>query len=163
MRSDQDSIKNSLTAACLPVRQGFTIIELLIAMLISALVLNSAFLFALSTAGAQKRAAVLSNTFQETAASLELMAQEIRASSAISPSSTDIKLVLISGPDLIAYEFQAGKIKRTKNASGQYITSDGSLDSLRFYYPPAGTVSIEIKPSVMRTAISAEAFCRHPL
>lgn len=159
MPSDQDSIKKGLPTG----RQAFTLVELLITLTISALVLNCAFLLAFGTLSAQKRTAIISKNFQEAAASLKLITKETKAASAISPSSTDTKLVLVSGPDLITYEFLSGKIKRSKNSSGQYITTDGSLYEAVFAYPSHGTVRIEISPVHIKLAITTEAFCRNAI
>ena len=142
-------------------KNGFTLVELLIALIISALIINSAFLFAFGMLAAQKRAAVFSRNFQEAAASLGLMTKEIRASNSISPSSTDTKLLLLSGPDLITYEFLSGKIKRSKNTSGQYITADGSLEKTVFYYPSPKIVRIEISPANTKRTMTAEVCCRN--
>ena len=141
-------------------KQGFTLVELLIALMISALVLNSAFLFAFGALSAKKKTAAFSNNFQEAASSLGLMIKEIRASESISPSSTDTKLLLLCGPDLITFEFLSGKIKRSKNASGQYITTDDSLDKTVFFYPSPGTARIEISPGNTKFVITTEAHCR---
>jgi prepilin-type N-terminal cleavage/methylation domain-containing protein len=162
MRSGPGLIKNSLLDRG-SGRRAFTLVELLIAMLISALVLNSALLLAFRTMNSQKTAAELSKNFQEAAEVLGLMTKEIRAADAISPSSTGLKAVLISGPDLITYEFLSGKIKRSKNASGQYITTDGALDLARFGYPFPGTAYVEIKPAGISSVLTAEAFCRNSL
>ncbi|MFA5105049.1 MAG: prepilin-type N-terminal cleavage/methylation domain-containing protein [Candidatus Margulisiibacteriota bacterium] len=150
MRSDHGLNKN-----------GFTLAELLIALIISALVLNSAFLFAFGALGSQKKAAILLRNFQEASSSLGLITKDIRAASAISPSSTDTKLLLFSGADLITYEFVSGKIKRSKNMSGQYITADGSLYKTAFSYPLPDTARIEIRPKNTSLTITAEACCRN--
>ena len=150
MRSRQDLNKN-----------GFTLVELLIALIISAMVLNSAFLFAFGALGTQKRALTFSSNFQEALSTLGLMTKEIRASNLISPSSTDKKLLLFSGPDLITYEFLSGKIKRSRNASGQYITADGSLEKAAFFYPSPKSVRIEICPANTTLTMTAETYCRN--
>lgn len=152
MRSGPGSIKN-----------GFTLIELLIAMLVSGMVLNSAMLLAFGMMNSHKRAAGLSKNFQEASAAQGLILKEARAADAISPSSTLHKAILISGPDIITYEFLAGKIKRSKNASGQYITTEGALDEARFKYPLPGTMSVEIKPAGLSLVLTSEAFCRNLL
>lgn len=145
------------------IKRGFTLIELLIAMLVSALVLNSAMLLAFGMMNSQKKTAGLSKNFQEASSIQGLILKEVRAADAISPSSTLHKAVLISGPDIITYEFLAGKIKRSKNASGQYITTEGALDKAEFKYPLPGTISVEIKPAGLSLVLTAEALCRNAL
>lgn len=143
------------------IKKGFTLVELLLALMVSALVLNSAFLLAFGTLHTQKRTAVFSKNYQEAAALLGLMTKEIRAANAISPSSTGSKLVLVSGPDLITYEFLSQKIKRSKNLSGQYMTGDGTLKKTAFSYPAPGIVRIEACSADTNYVFTSEALCRN--
>lgn len=144
-------------------KKGFTIIELLIAMMISSLIMADAFFFVLTIMRTRERSLSLSNNFQEIMSSFSLMEREIRAAETISPSSTDKKLLLLFGSDTITYEFLSGKLKRSKNSSGQYITTDGTIDKTVFSYVSGSNVLIEMTPGKTRIPVTLEVCCRKAL
>ncbi len=142
-------------------KKGFTLVELIAAAMISSVILQATLVFALGAMRSGNMSAGLSKNIRESSATLGIITKEVRAANAISPSSTASKLILVSGSDLFIFEFTAGKIKRSKNASGQFITTDGALEYAEFLYPECGLVRLSIKPSGIGTPLTSEVFCRN--
>lgn len=137
-------------------KKAFTIIEALISFSISIFILSCIISFAFKMSKTEKINSILTSNYTESLQALTLIAKEIRQANSISSSSTQNKLILLVGTETICYEFLSGKIKRTKNSFGQFITNDSAIKSLKFSYPKNELVKIEIMPQNSTAVITNE-------
>jgi len=142
-------------------KKAFTIIELLIGICISGIILIPAFHILSSALLAIKIAARSSAGFQHAQWAMTTITSDIRAADCINPASTEKRLVISSGPDIILYEFTSGKIKRSVNSYGQYITPDGAIKELAFSYPFEGSVLTKIYQSNPTNCFTGESTCKN--
>jgi prepilin-type N-terminal cleavage/methylation domain-containing protein len=123
---------------------GFTLVEMLISLTVLFIALGAIF-YALS---AELR------LWDRTAASVEkqqvlhLLLSRInldaRSASEILPASGPRALSLRVGGDTIDYTLSEGKVKRTKNRSAAYLTTEEEIKEFSFSYPTANLIVIKI-------------------
>ncbi len=142
-------------------KKNFTIIELLIGICISGIILIPAFHILSSALLAVKTAARNSSNFQHAQSAMTTITSDIRGADCINPASTDKRLVISSGPDIILYELGSGKIKRSVNSYGQYITPDGAIKDMKFSYPFDRSVKTEIYPNASTDRFTGESTCKN--
>jgi len=142
-------------------KKGFTVIEMLIGICISGIILIPAFHILSSALLAIKIAARNSSNFQHAQSAITMIANDIRAADCINPASTEKTLVISSGPDIILYDLASGKIKRSVNSYGQYITPDGVIKDLKFSYPFDRAVQTEICPNGSVDRFTGESTCKN--
>ena len=141
--------------------RAFTLIELLVGICLAGMILALSFQMLSSVLSSGRTIAKSTKGFQATQSALNTITSDIKASNGISPASTEIKLVLVSGVDMITYEFIGKKIKRSVNSYGQYITDDNILKTFRFSYPFSGTALIESLPAGSALPFTSESVCRN--
>lgn len=142
-------------------RKSFTVMELLIWICISGILLIPSFHILSSVLSAVKTAGRNSSNFQHAQSAMTAIKNDIRTADGINPASTDKRLIISSGPDIILYEFASGKIKRSVNSYGQYITPDGTIKDLKFFYPFDKAVQTKICPNGSMDRFTGESTCKN--
>jgi hypothetical protein len=84
---------------------------------------------------------------------MERMVAEVRSAREIMSSSDNNILLLNYFPNVIAYDFDKGKVRRRKNQNVSYLTNEGEVKGLTFDYKAPQTVQIliEVKEGVFMT------------
>ncbi len=142
-------------------KKSFTLIEIIISMMIFSIILSSLIGFLLKTKKIHITNSAAINNFLESSLTADFLSREIKSCNLVSSSSTQNKLILIKGADIITYENIGNKIKRNKNTFGQYLTNDGVIDKVSFSYPKDNVVRIEILPVLSPAIITMECFLRN--
>ena len=125
-------------------RKGFTIIELAIALSLSAVVMLaiayslSVFLRALDKINADVEINQVSSMI------LGRISFDVRSSDGIAPFSTSKQLVLKVGPESVVYDQSKSKIRRQKSGYAAYLTAGENIGELSFGYPKEGLVKISL-------------------
>lgn len=120
--------------------KAFTLVELLISMVLISIVTAAVFYFSLSSLK-------LSGRINDTAASLQItrsiisrISSDIIQSSGAGAGSTSRLLILGD----ISYEFRDGKVRRQEGSDVYYMTTEGEIMQLQFYYSSNNLIKIEI-------------------
>lgn len=125
-------------------RRGFTLIELIIALALTATML-AAITFAFGQSlRTWKKVARESEKAQIENIVLERICRDLRAASAIQTNSSSREIDLKVGGETINYAWQDLKIKKKRGSSVTYLTSERDTDPLSFFYPSAGVVGVRI-------------------
>ncbi len=142
-------------------RRGFSLIELMISISLSSTVIILATSFIFFLRSHERKFDHNISCTQNIFSAANVMSKEIRQADDINTSSSSNRLIIHIDPDTIIYELSAGKIKRTKNSSAQYITEDDSVGSMIFSYPAHDSVSFSIKPEAANICLTEEFHCRN--
>ncbi|MCX5749615.1 MAG: hypothetical protein NTZ10_05175 [Candidatus Saganbacteria bacterium] len=141
--------------------KGFTLIELITAASLSFVVVSSLFYFLLPLLGWQRSAHNMENGLHSCLSAIQTMSAEIRSSKGVSSLSTKDRLIITFDTYTISFDLAAGKVRRTKGATSQYLTADGSITGLQFFYPAPHRVILNLQPSFLRYSLTSEACCRN--
>lgn len=125
-------------------RSAFTLIELLIAMALSAAALSVLFVFVLTLLRSEDKLFLRLDSLEGARSSLFRMTLDVRDSKGISPGSSGERLVLSAGSGTVSYDLHSGKVRREVNGSSSYLTEEGRVCSLRFSYLNEKLIKIEI-------------------
>jgi prepilin-type N-terminal cleavage/methylation domain-containing protein len=129
------------------LRRGFSLVELIVSLSIFAL-LSVSVLYVFGTKlNLSKKITGASQKQQLVNAVLTRISQDIRAASAIYPSSNAEKLLLSVEADSIEYSFINEKIRRKKNDYSAYLTDTGELKAPSFAYPFSRMVEVHLEGS----------------
>ena len=125
-------------------KKGFTLVELIIAISLSALVMVMVS-YSLS---------VFLRTWDKISAEVEMnqisslvlsrISFEIRSSKGIAASSNATDLVLDTDSGPITYDQNKSKVRRKKNKYSAYLTAGENIGTLSFEYPKTGLVKINL-------------------
>ncbi|MBU2579507.1 type II secretion system GspH family protein [Patescibacteria group bacterium] len=117
-------------------KNGFTLVELLVAMATFSLIMLSVSTISISVIKTQRRVFVMQNVQESAGYILETMNKEIRASEIISASGDGlISLSIInSNGDSIDYQFSSDKIQRRVNAGVWQDLSPSDLEVVGGFY-----------------------------
>lgn len=140
---------------------GFTLIELLISIPLYLLILLSVISLLLSAINVHKVIFKKSASLLDAVSVMNTITGEIRQSKQIDPLSSTNKLIVDFDTYIISYDYNNGKIRRTKNTSSQYLSADGNINSLLFSYPSAKIVKFEIKPCNSVCILTSEVLVRN--
>jgi len=121
---------------------SFTLIELLVSISLISIVCITLFYFLYSSVGLMNRTLEVERSAQVVRSVAGRMSGDIVQSGGISPGSGSKRLVIGD----ISYEYVEGKIRRTQGADTYFMTTDGEIRSLEFYYPTNKQVKIAITP-----------------
>lgn len=127
------------------MNKGFTLIELLIALSLSAILLGASFYFLSTTLKSVSKVQKEIERFRSSQIVLQRITREVRGAKSILSTSNQNRLVLNCSPDIITYDFKDDKVRRIKNLSGSYLTTENQIQRLSFSYPAANLVEIQIK------------------
>lgn len=143
------------------MKKGFTLIELIVAVTLSAIVLSSLFGFLFPFLKWHGTSSAKLGNLASVLSAIDTISREIRSSKGISPLSNKDRIILIFDSYTISFDLNAGKIRRIKGGSSQYLTPDSSADSLLFTYSDRGYASFLVAPTSINLSLSCEAFCRN--
>lgn len=136
-------------------RQGFTLIEMIVALTLSVLVL-SAGTFMLSSylrTYHKLNAALEKNQVKQF--TLNKIISDIQFAEGINKSSGPDLLILNLKDDTLRYDYFNQKVRRRASKSTAYLTEPGEISSLSFSYPKPGLVTISLDK------IITGAYCRN--
>ena len=135
------------------IRRGFSLVELIVALSIFAM-LSASILYVFGTElKIAKKIAAASQKRQLVNAVMARISQDIRAASAILPSSIPSKLLLSIEADSIEYSVVNQKVRRKKNGYSAYLTDKGELMSLSFVYPLNKLVEVNLDGAKTKYAL----------
>lgn len=112
------------------MKKGFTLIEILIAAGLSAIIAAAGFYLLSNYTKVSELTNKSAARQQISGMVLDKLTEDTQNSQGISPSSTATRLILLYPKEALAWEYKEGKIKR-KN---QYLTDAGDVNSLSFKY-----------------------------
>jgi hypothetical protein len=122
--------------------KAFTLIELLIAAVMASMLSITIFYFAFSSIRLMYRAVDTSKSDQTARFIAGRISPDIIQSGGAGEGSNMSRLVLGN----ISYEFREGKVRREEGSDVYYLTVEGEIRGLRFSYPSAKLVKVEITP-----------------
>ena len=123
------------------MRRGFTLVELLIALTLLAMLLGGSLCALGGGLRNWRKIGGRAATLQIENIVAERLCGDVRGS-AIMTGSTSTELFLRLGPDTVSYKLEAGKVRRQKGGSSASWTSEGEIKALTFAYPAANQVLI---------------------
>ncbi|MFA4967689.1 MAG: prepilin-type N-terminal cleavage/methylation domain-containing protein [Candidatus Margulisiibacteriota bacterium] len=135
-------------------RSGFTLIEILVALSLAAIVFLAGFMLLSSYLKTYKILSADIERLQIRQFVLTRIVKEVRSADSIK-NSTPACLTIKNGTSVISYELIGGKVRRKKDSTSAYLTEAGQVNKLAFSYPGAGLVMIEVDDS------KTGAFCRN--
>lgn len=124
------------------MKRGFTLVEVLIAAALSAVLLSSMFISAFSLIRSWKIADRAMDALDSGRYSLFKIISDTRNSRGIRTSSSGSNLVLDFGPDTVSYDMKDDKVRRRTNGASAYLTEAGRVSFLNFSYPSPKLVVI---------------------
>jgi prepilin-type N-terminal cleavage/methylation domain-containing protein len=133
--------------------RGFTLVELIVALSLFAMLLGGIFYAWGVELNFWKRAVASVEKQQVANMVLARIVRDIRNAGELLPASDDHQLLLKIGSDTIEYSLVNQKIRRKKNSYSAYLTSEGELKALSFAYPDARLVEIKVEGFTTRTAL----------
>lgn len=122
--------------------KAFTLIELLVATAMASAICVTIFYFAFSSIRSMSRAMDLSGSQQTVRFVAGRISSDIMQSSGAGTGSAPGKLVLGN----INYEYMNGKVRREEGSDVYYLTTEGEINALKFSYPSAKLIKLEITP-----------------
>lgn len=136
-------------------RQGFTLVELIVALTLSVLVLTAGTFMLSNYLRTFKKlsAAVEKNQVKQFA--LNKLTSDIQFAESINKNSGPALLVLTLKDDILRYDFFSQKVRRRTNKSTAYLSGPGEISSLSFTYPRPGLVLITLDNA------QTGAYCRN--
>ncbi|NQU17673.1 MAG: prepilin-type N-terminal cleavage/methylation domain-containing protein [Candidatus Saganbacteria bacterium] len=111
-------------------KQGFTLIEILIATSLSVVIITAGFYLLSSHTKLSSQINKKVAEQQISSNIIDIITKDIQNAQSVSSSSTTTKLILNYPAGIMAYEYKNGKVKR-KN---RYLTDAGDVSSLAFKY-----------------------------
>jgi len=142
------------------MRRAFTLIEVLIASSIAALIaLVVAFSFgsALRAFTAQERAI---DRVESARVSFIRIIYDVRRSSGILPDSNCSRLSLSLDGRTVSFDLANGKVRRRVDGSSSYLTEEGRISDLQFFYPLPNLAGIQLMTADGRV-FTSEAYVRN--
>jgi len=134
-------------------KQGFTLVELMIALSLSAVLLAGIF-FSFGQGIRNWRIIVKSaSNLQIENLIAERITSDIRAASEISAGSSSEEVVLKNEIETIGYKLVDRKVRRKKGTSISYLTSEDEVRKLFFAYPAAGVVEVKLDDFAWKAAV----------
>jgi len=143
------------------MKKGFTLIELIVAVSLSVIVMASLFSFLFALLKWRDMSTGKLRGLNTVRSAMQTMSREIKASKGISPVSDKDRIIIIFDTYTISFDLNAGKIRRIKGGSTQYLTPDSSVSSLLFSYQDPERASFSIRPDMAGQLLSGEAFSRN--
>lgn len=137
-------------------QKGFTLVELLIALALTAVLMFALFSFVFSAIKTVNLISTQDKRDQAIRFVESRIFSDFAQSSGWLTGSTSSKLVLSTA----TYDFNSGKVRRQSGNDSYYLTTEGELNSLRFFYPSQKLVGIELAGSRGR-AFTVEAYARN--
>ena len=122
-------------------RRAFTLVELIIVMTVLVSFMGAAF-FSLGQVRRSWSLAAYQHEQQHIIYTVaERITADIRAASLPLPSSSQ-EAKLQVGADIISYRIANQKVRREKNGTAAYLTSENEIETLTFSYPSAGSIQV---------------------
>jgi prepilin-type N-terminal cleavage/methylation domain-containing protein len=122
--------------------KAFTLIEMLIATAMISVISITLFYFALSTTRLISRASDLAKSMQSVRFIACRISSDIMQSGGAGIGSNPSKLIIGN----ITYEFRDGKVRREEGSDVYYLTIEGEIKGLKFFYPSSKLIGVEITP-----------------
>lgn len=123
--------------------RAFTLIELLVAISLISAITVAMFYFSLSSIKLVNRALADAKSLQVTRFIMARISSDYASGSGAGSGSGPLRLVIGN----ISYEFRDNKLRRQEGSDSYYMTVEGEIKGLRFYYPSQKMVRIEIIPN----------------
>jgi prepilin-type N-terminal cleavage/methylation domain-containing protein len=121
------------------MRRGFTLVEMVVALTLFTLLMNSLF-YALSTGlRSWKKMSGQASARQVRLVVAERICADLREA-ALLPGSSSGEVVFRLDGDQISYQLSAGKVKR----NSAYLTSEDEVKRLAFSYPAGRLVTVRL-------------------
>ena len=125
-------------------RRGFTLVELIIALALTALLFGT-ITFAFGQAlRAWKITADRAARHQVANISLERLARDIRSASSISAATSPGGIRLTVEGETIEYSWDNLKLKRKKGNYSAYLTNEGEIGNVSFSFPAQPLVQVKV-------------------
>lgn len=125
-------------------RQGFTLIELIISLIIFSIFLSGVLYSFNVDLGFWRKTVAQCEKEQITGFVLARITRDIRTAKAVLPGSDRDTLQLQVGTDIIEYSISNNKVKRKKNNYSSYLTDVDDIKNLSFSFPGPGLVAVTI-------------------
>ena len=136
--------------------KGFTLIELLIALSLSSVIMFALFSFVFSSVKAVNLMSVQNKKDQTIRFVISRIFEDYAQSSGWLIGSTSSRLVLSA----VTYDYNNGKVRRQTATDSYYMTTEGELASLRFFYPSQKLIGIQLAGK-RGGAVTVEAYARN--
>lgn len=120
--------------------KAFTLTELLISMSLISIVTAAIFYFSLSSLRLLGRINDAAASLQVTRSLFSRISSDIIQNSGAGAGSTSSMLDLGG----LYYEFKDGKVRRQEGSDVYYMTTEGEIRQLKFYYPSNKLIKVEI-------------------
>jgi type II secretory pathway pseudopilin PulG len=125
-------------------KQGFTLVEAIIALSLTALILTVIF-GALGAGLKSWRLVVKKNSLAQIETNLaERLTLDIRSASSVLSGSTSQEVALKVGPETVSYRLVDRKVRRRSGSWSAYLTSEDEIGRLDFGYPGPGLVTVSL-------------------
>ena len=125
------------------ITRAFTLIELLISMAMISAVLIMIIYVSLSSVKQVARASANIRSMDTIRTVSSRISKDIMESGGISAGSNEHRLII---GDII-YEMRQRKVRRQEGSDIAYITADGEMSGLSFYFGSSKLIRIAIKPN----------------
>jgi prepilin-type N-terminal cleavage/methylation domain-containing protein len=123
-------------------RRAFTLVEMVIVVTLMAAFMGTAFFSLGQIRRSWSRAADQHENLLISYTVAERIVADIRSASLILPVSSSQEVQLKVGADLISYRIASQKVRREKNGTAAYLTSENEIKLLSFSYPSAASVQV---------------------
>ena len=124
--------------------KGFTLIELLVTTAMVSVITIAALLFTFSSVKTFSRTSTILRSDSSVRFVAARIASDIEQSTGAGIGSGQNILVIGN----ITYQFLSGKVRRAEGSDVYYLTDDGDIMGLKFFYPAAKLIGIEITPKI---------------
>ncbi|MBN2058208.1 MAG: prepilin-type N-terminal cleavage/methylation domain-containing protein [Candidatus Saganbacteria bacterium] len=136
-----------------PRLRGFTLIEMIIAFTLLAMVMGGIFHAASVELAFWQRVALASTRQQAVDHCLGSIVRDIHSAGEIIFSATGDELILLAGPDRIEYSLNSGKLCRKKNGRAAYLTDVGQVGQFSVSYPSTRRIEFMLDEYIGQAAL----------
>ena len=127
------------------IRRGFTLVETIVALVIFTLMMGGIFHILDIELVLWDRLVSSAENQQTANIILSRIVRDIRSPDEVSPASGSKELVLKTADGTVEYALLNNKVRRKQGAYSSYLTAEGALQRLSFFYPSAKIVEIRIE------------------
>jgi prepilin-type N-terminal cleavage/methylation domain-containing protein len=136
-------------------RQGFTLVEMIIALTLSVLVLSAGTFMLSNYLRTYKKLSAAVERSQIKQFVFNKFVSDTQFAESINPGSNPALLILNLKDDTLRYDYFNRKVRRRTNKSTAYLTEAGEISSMSFTYSRPGLVLIVLDNS------QTGAYCRN--
>ena len=134
-------------------KSGVTLVELLVALTIFALLLSSLFYATTVELRLWQNSVDKSNLLQVRQYILSRINRDVRKALAIGPTANRANLTLITSSGQISYRLESGKIRRQENASTAYLSDEDEIQTFILSYPKPKQIVVQIDNEITEVGL----------